>query len=65
MRAYLKGETFPFVPWQGWCRELDTGSAVRAEQEELLRTLGMLQCLLPTPLAALLSDKGIIKSLWD
>lgn len=62
MRAHLKGETFPFVPWQGWCRELDTGSAVRAEQE-LLCNLGM--CLLPTPLTALLSDKGIIKPLWD
>lgn len=65
MRACLKGEVFPSVPRQGWCRELDTGPALGAGQEKLLCTLGMLQCPTPTPLMALLSDKGIIKPLWD
>lgn len=65
MRAHLKGEAFPSVPWQGWCRELEIGPALGAGQEELLCALGMLQCPSPTPLTALLSDKGVVKPLWD
>lgn len=65
MRAHLKGEAFPFVPCQGWCRELDRGPALGTGREQLLSALGVLQCPPPTTLRALLSDKGVIKPLWD